>query len=87
MEWIYLSLAIGFELIATTLLKLSDGWTKLLPSVATIIFYVLCFWFFALALKKIELGIAYAIWSGVGIAVLAIIGIAFFKEGCVTINS
>lgn len=80
MAWIYLILAIFCELIATTLLKISDGWTKLIPVIGMVIFYVLCFWIFALALKKIELGVAYAIWSAVGIVVLATIGIVFFKE-------
>jgi len=80
MAWIYLSLAIIFELTGTTLLKLSNGWTKPLPVAGLAVSYILCFWLLALALKKIELGVAYAIWSAVGIVILTAIGIAFFKE-------
>ncbi|MBP1744692.1 MAG: rane transporter [Firmicutes bacterium] len=80
MYWIYLILAIIFELLGTTLMKLSDGFTKLIPTAGTLCAYVLCFTLLSHALKKIELGTAYAVWSGVGILILSIIGIIFFKE-------
>lgn len=80
MHWIYLILAIAFELIGTTLMKISYGFTKLIPTIGTCIAYVICFTLLSLSLKKIEVGIAYAIWSAVGIVVLCIIGIVFFKE-------
>lgn len=80
MYWLYLILAISFEITATSLMKLSDGFSKLLPSLGTVIGYLLCFTFLSFALKKIDLSIAYAVWSAVGIVVLAGIGIFVFKE-------
>lgn len=80
MYWIYLILAIIFELLGTTLMKLSAGFTKLAPTAGTLCAYALCFALLSHALKEIELGTAYAVWSGVGILILSIIGIVFFKE-------
>lgn len=78
--WIYLSIAIVFEVIGTSFLKLSEGFTKLIPSIAVIICYASAFFLLALSLKKIEVGAAYAIWSGVGTALIALIGILHFNE-------
>lgn len=80
MEWIYLILAILFELSATTLMKMSHGFTKLFPSIGTFIGYGICFTFLSLSLKKIDMGTAYAIWGAAGITIMTIIGIVFFKE-------
>ena len=80
MEWIYLILAILFEILATTLLKMSDGFSKILPSLGTCLGYVLCFAFLSMALKKLDMSVAYAIWSAAGITVLSAIGILVFKE-------
>ncbi|MCH3963735.1 MAG: multidrug efflux SMR transporter [Clostridium sp.] len=80
MYWLFLFLAIALELIGTSLMKISNGLTRLIPSVGMFIAYFLCFSIFSLALKKIEVSIAYAIWSGVGITVISILGVAFFKE-------
>jgi small multidrug resistance pump len=80
MHWIYLILAIILELIGTTLMKISFGFTKLVPTLGTFCAYILCFTLLSHSLKKIEVGIAYAVWSGVGILILSIIGIVFFKE-------
>jgi len=80
MSWIYLSLAIVLEVVGTTLLKLSDGFTKMKFAVPMMILYVASFYFLSLALKRIEVGVAYAVWSGFGIAIIATIGILFFKE-------
>ena len=80
MEWIFLILAIIFEITATTLMKMSNGFTKLLPSVGTFLGYIICFILLSIALKKIDLGVAYAIWGAVGITVMSIIGILVFKE-------
>ena len=82
MEWIFLAVAIVLELVGTTLMKMSDGLTKLLPSAGMFIAYILCFGSLALALKKIPVSAAYAIWSGVGIVAIAVIGVLFFKEKC-----
>jgi len=80
MHWIYLVLAILFEVAGTTCMKLSAGFSKLLPAVLMGVFYVVCFCFLALALKKVDVSIAYAIWSGVGTALVAAIGILWFRE-------
>lgn len=61
-------------------MKLSDGFTKMIYAVPMLILYILSLIMLSLALKKIEVGIAYAIWSGFGIALIAAIGIVFFKE-------
>ena len=80
MYWLFLALAVLFEIFATTMMKISDGFSKLLPSIGTFVGYILCFTFLSMALKKIDLGIAYAIWGAVGITIMAAIGIIFFKE-------
>ena len=80
MSWIMLSLAIASEIIATTTLKYTDGFTKLVPSVITAVGYGSAFWFLSVALREIPVSTAYAIWSGVGTATIAVIGIAFLGE-------
>lgn len=72
--------AIIFEVIGTTLMKLSNGFSNLSYSATMIVFYLLSLISLSLALKNIEVGVAYAIWSGVGIALIATIGILFFQE-------
>lgn len=80
MHWLYLMLAILFEVAGTTSMKLSDGFTKPLPSVLLIIFYVASLSFLTLTLKHIEVSVAYAIWSGVGIIIITLIGFLYFSE-------
>jgi len=80
MSWVYLVCAIIMEVIGTTNMKLSDGFTKTLPSILMFVFYGFSFAFLTLALKKIDLSLSYAIWSGVGTALIATIGILYFKE-------
>ena len=83
--WIFLTIAIVAEILATTAIRASNGFTVLLPSVATIAGYAVAFACFAQALKSLDLGIAYAIWAGVGTATVAVIGILVFGEpGTVT---
>ncbi|GAB1420200.1 multidrug efflux SMR transporter [Anaerolineales bacterium] len=77
---IYLTIAIIAEIIATTSLKLSDGFTKFVPSVFVFVGYIISFGVLSLALKEMQLGVAYAIWSAVGTAGMAIIGFALWKE-------
>ncbi len=86
MYWLYLILAIALEVAGTTSMKLSQGFTKLLPSIAMFVFYIGSLSFLALALKKIEVGTAYALWSGIGTAAIVIIGIAVFSEGMSTMK-
>ena len=80
MSWIYLFLAIILEVSGTTCMKLSQGFTKVWPSILLFVFYGLCFSFLTLALKEIEISVAYAVWSGMGTALIATIGILYFRE-------
>lgn len=80
MAWFYLMVAIVLEVGGTTSMKLADGFTKLVPSVLIFVFYGASFVALTLALKKIDLSIAYAIWSGIGTAIIAMIGFAWFGE-------
>jgi small multidrug resistance pump len=80
MTWLYLVLAILLEVSGTTCMKLSEGFTRLVPSILLVVFYTLSFGMLTLALKKIDVSVAYAIWSGVGTALIASIGVLWFKE-------
>ncbi|WP_139492761.1 DMT family transporter [Brevibacillus dissolubilis] len=80
MSWFYLILGICAEIIGTTSMKLSQGFTKLYPSIAIFVFYGLSLSLVTLSLKKIDISVAYAIWSGVGTATIALVGLFFFKE-------
>ena len=74
MNWLYLAIAIVSEVVATSALKASDGFTKLYPSLAVVIGYGLAFYFLSLTLRTIPIGIAYAVWSGVGVILVSLIG-------------
>jgi small multidrug resistance pump len=78
--WIYLLIAILTEVVGTTMMKMSQGLSRLVPSVVMFVMYAISFVFMALALKKIEVSTAYAIWSGLGTALIATIGILAFHE-------
>ncbi|WP_022670084.1 DMT family transporter [Hippea alviniae] len=78
--WIYLFIAILLEVSGTTCMKLSEGFSHILPSVLLFVFYIASFYFMTLALKTIDVSVAYAVWSGVGIALITLIGFFFFKE-------
>jgi small multidrug resistance pump len=80
MAWTLLILAILLEVCGTTCLKLSRGFTEIVPSVLMFVFYGACFTTFAFAVRKIEVSTAYAIWCGCGVAFIGIIGCVFFKE-------
>jgi small multidrug resistance pump len=80
MHWVCLALAILFELCGTTAMKLSDGFTKTLPSICMFMSYLACFGAMTIVVKKIEVSISYAIWSGMGTALVALIGIVYFHE-------
>ncbi|MCK9541335.1 MAG: SMR family transporter [Novosphingobium sp.] len=73
MAYFHLFVAIAAEVIGTTFLKASDGFTKPLPSLATAAGYLVAFYFLSLTLRDIPTGVAYAIWSGVGIVLIAVI--------------
>jgi small multidrug resistance pump len=100
-NWLFLSIAIVTEVIATSALKASSGFTKLWPSLLVVVGYGLSFYFMSLALNTIPVGIAYAVWSGVGIILItliarfvydqrldlpAIIGMALIVAGVLVMN-
>jgi small multidrug resistance pump len=79
-SWLYLAGAIILEIAGTTSMKLSEGLTRFVPSILIFVFYVLSFLALTMALKKIDVSVAYAIWAGVGTALIALIGVTHFKE-------
>ncbi len=73
MPYVYLAIAILAEVIGTSCLKLSDGFTRLVPAAITVVGYGLAFYFLALALRTVPTGVAYAIWSGAGIVLITLV--------------
>jgi small multidrug resistance pump len=101
-EYVQLGLAIVAEVAATSALKAAEGFTRLAPSVVVVLGYGLAFYFLSLTLKTIPVGIAYAIWSGVGVVLVslfgwwayrqaldwpAVVGMALIVAGVITINA
>jgi len=80
MVYVYLLIAIVSEVIGTSALKASDGFTRLWPSALTLAGYGLAFYFLSLTLAVIPVGIAYAVWSGVGIVLIALVGVLWFGQ-------
>ena len=78
--WIILTVAILLELSGTTCLKLSHGFTRPLPSAGVVLFYLGSFYLMAQSLRTMEVGIVYVIWSGVGTALIAVVGVLVFGE-------
>lgn len=74
MNWFYLAIAIVAEVTGTSALKAAEGFTRLVPSLVVVAGYLIAFYFLSLSLRTIPIGIAYAVWSGIGIALLALIG-------------
>ena len=74
MSYFYLALAIAAEVAGTSLLKATEEFTKLVPTTFLIIFYAMSFWLMTLALRDLPLGVVYAVWSGLGIVLVDIIG-------------
>lgn len=79
-QWVYLSVAIVAEVIGTSFLKSSEGFTRLVPSVVVVVSYILAFYFLALTLKTLPIGVAYAVWAGAGVALIALAGYLFFGQ-------
>ena len=77
---LFLALAICLEIAGTTSMKLSQGFSQLYPSLLILVFYAASLGALNMALVRIDVGVAYAIWSGVGTAMIAVIGIVVFKE-------
>ncbi|MBV7297086.1 DMT family transporter [Enterovibrio paralichthyis] len=80
MGYVYLTIAIIAEVIATGALKSSDGFTNLVPSIVVVIGYAVAFYFLSLVLKSIPIGVAYAIWAGLGMVLISIVGLVVFKQ-------
>jgi len=75
-----LACAIALEVAATSLLKASDGMSRMWPTLGALVGYGVCFWLLSLVMKSIPTGIAYAIWSGVGIVLISLVGLFVFKQ-------
>jgi multidrug transporter EmrE-like cation transporter len=73
-KWLFLSVAILAEVVATSALRSSEGFSKLVPSVVVLLGYGATFYFLSLALRSIPVGISYAVWAGMGIVLIAIVG-------------
>jgi small multidrug resistance pump len=80
LAWIYLAAAIASEVLGTVFLRETDGFTRALPSVFVLTTFALSLWLTALALRQLEISLAYAVWAGVGTAAVAVIGMAMLGE-------
>jgi small multidrug resistance pump len=80
LTWIYLSAAIATEVIGTVFLRFTDGFTRPAPSILVLATYAASLWLTALALRQLEISLAYAVWAGVGTAAVAVIGMAMLGE-------
>jgi small multidrug resistance pump len=80
MHWLYLAIAIVSEVVATSALKAAEGFTRLFPSLLVVVGYASAFSFLSLTLRIIPLGVSYAIWSGVGIALISLIGWVLYDQ-------
>ena len=86
MGWILLVLAILLEVAGTTNMKLSEGFSKLVPSVLVLFFYALSIIALTFAVNRLDVSVAYAVWSGMGTALVAAIGLWFFQESLTTVK-
>ncbi|WP_367714809.1 multidrug efflux SMR transporter [Nitratireductor sp. GISD-1A_MAKvit] len=80
MTYAYLIVAILFEVVATTALKQTDGFSRLIPSLVTLVGYGVAFFFLSLTLRTMSVGIVYALWSGAGIVFITAIGWLWFRQ-------
>jgi small multidrug resistance pump len=80
MKWLILLVGIIFEVLGTVMMKYAEGFTKLIPSILVFLFYGISLAALVFVLEKMEVGNAYAIWASAGTAIIAILGIIFFKE-------
>ena len=79
-KWVIFGMAIVAETVATSAMKSSEGFTRLVPSIIVVIGYGIAFYFLSMTLKEIPVGIAYAIWSGVGIVLISLVGWIMFGQ-------
>lgn len=80
MGWIYLLSAGVFEIGFTTALKLSDGFSKLMPTITFLVLSIISFWLLTKGMQTIPLGTSYAVWTGIGAFGTAVVGILFFED-------
>ena len=80
MNWLYLTIAILAEVVATSSLKVSDGFTNMWPSLAAIVGYSAAFYFLSLTLRTVPVGVAYAIWSGAGVVLVALVALVVYGQ-------
>jgi len=79
-NWIYLGLAIFSEVVATASLKSTEGFTRLVPSIVVLVSYSAAFYFLSLTLDTIPIGVAYAVWSGVGVATITLVSFVLYDQ-------
>lgn len=80
MHYLYLIIAIATEIIGTSFLKTSEGFTKLWPTIGTLLSFGICFYFLSLTIKFLPLNITYATWAGLGLVLTTIVSVIVFKE-------
>ncbi len=80
MVWLYLAIAIVAEVAATSALKASEEFTRLVPSLVVVVGYGVAFYFLALVLRTVPVGITYAVWAGLGIVLVALVGAVLYKQ-------
>jgi small multidrug resistance pump len=80
MQWLYLSIAILAEVIATSSLKAAEGFTRLIPSLIVVFGYGTAFYFLSLTLRTMQVGTAYAIWSGVGTVIISLVAWLLYNQ-------
>lgn len=80
MHWLHLTVAIIAEVLATSALKASEGFTRLIPSLIVVVGYGIAFYFLSLTLKAIPVGVAYAVWSGLGVVLVSLVGVMLFRQ-------
>ena len=79
-NWVYLGLAIFSEVLATASLKSTEGFTRLVPSIVVLVGYAAAFYFLSLTLDTIPIGVAYAVWSGVGVATITLVSFVVYGQ-------
>jgi small multidrug resistance pump len=85
--WLLVAASVIAEVVGTVALKYSDGFSKLLPSGTAATCYALAIWLMAVAMRRLDMGITYAVWAASGIAITAMVGVAFFGEHVSTVKA
>jgi small multidrug resistance pump len=79
-NFLFLIVAVAFEVVGTSALKASEGFTRLKPSLVVLVSYAAAFYFLSLTLKVIPVGVAYALWSGIGIVLISVVGYVWYRQ-------